>query len=166
MTTTLYRFFDAADQLLYVGITDSPLRRFTQHATERAWWTQAARVTLEHYPIRAEAEAAEREAIRREYPPANIAHRLPLTWETLTILEPLLNDLLTECRKTTDPLAQWYGCTGSPGIKARLMALVGLGATNPDGNARPSPLGDDRAYELAYRFLWAVALGHEARWSA
>lgn len=164
--TTLYRFYDAADQLIYIGVTDSPMRRFAEHGADRPWWQQATTIRLEHFPTREQAEQAEREAIRTEYPPANIAHRLPLVWETLTVLEPQLLDLLDECRRSTDPLADWYGHTGTPGIRTRLAQLVGLGATDPDGNPRPAPLGDDRTYELCYRHLFDAAYRNYDRWSA
>src|SRR4051812_15076922 len=60
----LYRFFDADDNLLYVGITNSPLARMGQHLRDKAWFKHAARTTYEHFKTRADVEAAEVKAIR------------------------------------------------------------------------------------------------------
>lgn len=66
--TTLYRFFDADGQLLYVGITDRRRARWHEHATTKTWWDTAAAATLVHFDSREEAERAETEAIRTEAP--------------------------------------------------------------------------------------------------
>jgi predicted GIY-YIG superfamily endonuclease len=34
----LYRFFDQDDNLLYVGITNSPWTRFNQHRSDKSWF--------------------------------------------------------------------------------------------------------------------------------
>jgi len=74
VTTTLYRHFDSADVLLYVGISGSPGRRFDQHAGEQSWWSEVARTSMEHYPSRTDALAAERQAITAEQPRYNVHH--------------------------------------------------------------------------------------------
>jgi len=71
--TALYRFFGADDLLLYIGITNSVPRRFDQHG-DKPWWTQVERSTLEHYPSRREALAAEKAAIQAEKPVWNVCH--------------------------------------------------------------------------------------------
>lgn len=79
MTTrpnVLYRFWNAKDQLLYVGITVNPGSRWQTHERDKAWWADVARVTVEHFPDRTSVEAAEREAIRTERPLHNITHSL------------------------------------------------------------------------------------------
>lgn len=70
----LYRFFDATDVLLYVGITVDFTARFAQHRAEKEWIGQVANIRLEHYPNRGEALKAEREAILREKPLWNGTH--------------------------------------------------------------------------------------------
>ena len=72
--TTLYRFFDADDRLLYVGIAGTATRRWEQHAKEKGWWDSVARVTVENHPNRAAAENAERIAIQAELPIHNVVH--------------------------------------------------------------------------------------------
>jgi len=49
-------------------------RRFRQHAKTKWWWFQVARNTVEWYPNRTSAEAAEKVAIQTEHPVHNIAH--------------------------------------------------------------------------------------------
>ena len=71
--TALYRHFDADGRLLYVGIARSVTARLAQHA-DSPWDDQIARVEVERFATREEAEAAEREAIRAEKPIHNRAH--------------------------------------------------------------------------------------------
>jgi predicted GIY-YIG superfamily endonuclease len=49
--TTLYRFFDDGD-LLYVGITNCVPRRMSQHGERKPWFSDATRITLEHFTSR------------------------------------------------------------------------------------------------------------------
>lgn len=72
--TTLYRLFNADDQLLYVGIAGNPGRRWEQHRGDKLWWGDVARTTLEHFDTREEAERAEITAIKTEHPLRNIVH--------------------------------------------------------------------------------------------
>lgn len=66
--TALYRWFDADDRLLYVGITSSLRARQSSHAKKSSWEAFAVRATIERYPCRADAEQAELDAIRAERP--------------------------------------------------------------------------------------------------
>jgi hypothetical protein len=71
--TTLYRFYNDAGELLYVGITHRPQERFSHHRAFSSWWEVAATSRLERFPTRAEAENAERRAILTEVPVHNVA---------------------------------------------------------------------------------------------
>lgn len=71
----LYRFWNDADELLYVGITARPWERWKQHRAEKAWWEEVAKVTIENFATRAEVKAAETVAIKTENPLYNIAER-------------------------------------------------------------------------------------------
>lgn len=75
--TALYRFFDASGVLLYVGITDNPSKRWNEHAISKraTWWSTVAKKTLEWYPSRDAADAAETQAINVERPLHNHAKR-------------------------------------------------------------------------------------------
>lgn len=72
--TALYRFFDRADELLYIGITNSIPRRLGQHSDAKPWYADAATITVEHYPTRLDALAAEKRAIKAEHPKYNVVH--------------------------------------------------------------------------------------------
>lgn len=82
-TTTLYRAYDAADQLLYVGITDGhPFGRLAQHVKCYSDWTRyVTKVHLTQYSDRGAAAAAETCAIRDEDPVWNI-HGRPIERRT------------------------------------------------------------------------------------
>lgn len=75
MTTTLYRAYDDRDRLLYVGISDGEFIRLAQHAASAPWTVHAVKITLQRYILRADAEAAEREAIATEDPVWNYQGR-------------------------------------------------------------------------------------------
>ena len=69
----MYRFYDAADALLYVGISRNLVARWAQHEVEKTWWSAVARKTVTMYGSRREAELAEGHAIRSESPLHNKA---------------------------------------------------------------------------------------------
>ena len=75
MTTQLYRHFDKNNNLLYVGISLSTFNRLSQHKDHSGWFYGITNVTIEHFPTREEALAAERKAIKSENPKFNIASR-------------------------------------------------------------------------------------------
>lgn len=70
----LYRFHDAADRLLYIGITADPPARFRSHGATKRWWAEVAHVRLEHHTDRHALADAERAAILAERPRYNITH--------------------------------------------------------------------------------------------
>lgn len=85
----LYRFFDAEDQLLYVGITADPGTRWKVHSKQKPGWRQVIRVSLEHFDSRVDLEAAEIEAIKTERPLWNIKYapaRASVTAKTAPVL--------------------------------------------------------------------------------
>jgi len=73
--TFLYRLYDATGNLLYVGITSDIARRMNQHATDKAWWPEVARKTIELHPSRSDAGFAEMAAVRKEHPRHNVRGR-------------------------------------------------------------------------------------------
>lgn len=64
--------YDANGVLLYVGITADIPDRFHGHRDSKDWWSEIASIQLEHFPVRAAATMAEREAIKTERPKYNI----------------------------------------------------------------------------------------------
>lgn len=71
-THTLYRFFDADDQLLYVGRTINPGRRWRDHEKQKPWFDAVAKVTREVLPSALLLAEAEQVAIETEHPLHNI----------------------------------------------------------------------------------------------
>lgn len=71
--TALYRFFRHDDALLYIGITEDPKTRFGRHRSDKAWWPDVARHTIEWHETRDLALAAEVAAIKVEQPIWNVA---------------------------------------------------------------------------------------------
>lgn len=68
----LYRFYDAAGDLLYVGQTINPGRRMEKHRGTNAWWGDVARIDMEQFPDRPALLAAERAAIKEDKPKHNV----------------------------------------------------------------------------------------------
>ncbi|MGW5711584.1 GIY-YIG nuclease family protein [Streptomyces olivaceus] len=97
--TTLYRLFDGDDRLLYVGTSVDPQNRWEQHAREKLWWSSVARATVDWYPDRTSAMAAEIAAIQAE--------------------EPLHND-----KATPDEAVFPYRGTRGPSAESRLRRAV------------------------------------------
>lgn len=76
--TTVYRFFDAEDRLLYVGMSVNALARLLQHkSTAAAWFWDVARISVEHFDTRSDATHAEALAISKERPIHNAMKRVP-----------------------------------------------------------------------------------------
>lgn len=73
--TGLYRLFDAADALLYIGISDDLRGRMRAHAQEQPWWPEVDHRTVAWYNDRDEADDAETLAIAAEKPMHNKAKR-------------------------------------------------------------------------------------------
>lgn len=93
----LYRFWNAEDVLLYVGITCNPAKRLERHKGEKPWWNEIASITMEHFTDRASLREAERAAIETEEPLYNIRHAPPrrtcsLVWICDVCQEPIEDD--------------------------------------------------------------------------
>ena len=74
-THYVYRLWDDAGDLLYVGISKTLVNRLTQHDESQPWAAEVASVTAKRYPSRDKARAAEIEAIQTENPRYNIRDR-------------------------------------------------------------------------------------------
>lgn len=76
--TALYRFYDTASRLLYVGITEQVGRRWDAHMRLRPWWPEVHRQTVDWFDTREEATEAEVTAIASERPRHNAHHSTQL----------------------------------------------------------------------------------------
>jgi predicted GIY-YIG superfamily endonuclease len=71
--TALYRLYNAADEVIYIGITDDLKGRMEWHAANQTWWPEVTRRTVAFYPDWDAADAAETLAIAAEKPIYNKA---------------------------------------------------------------------------------------------
>lgn len=103
--TALYRYYDADDVLLYIGVSNRPEFRAKAHLYELRrgdWPKRAVRRVDEWYDSRLEALAAEKAAIRTEKPLYNGTHNYadvvfdPASWPKVTgsPKPPLIADLM------------------------------------------------------------------------
>lgn len=83
MQSALYRRYDQARRLLYVGVSDWPYDRAIGHGMNSLWVQFATSGTTEWFPTRQEAEAAEKLAIATELPLFNRYHSAPAAKERL-----------------------------------------------------------------------------------
>lgn len=66
--TAVYRLYDAAAQLLYVGIAEDFDSRFRQHSYNKAWWSDIRHKDVIWFNRRIDALAEEARAIEHEQP--------------------------------------------------------------------------------------------------
>ncbi len=72
--TAVYRAFDGAGRLLYIGVTKSPHARMRGHETTSEWWPEMQSVVFEWLPSREAALDLERSLIETLRPPFNVEH--------------------------------------------------------------------------------------------
>jgi hypothetical protein len=72
----LYRHYDAAGRLLYVGISNCFARRMQEHFFSH-WYDEIVRIAIERFPTYEAACEAERKAIRSEGPLYNYGNNRP-----------------------------------------------------------------------------------------
>jgi predicted GIY-YIG superfamily endonuclease len=70
----LYRMFDADGNLLYVGLTNNPRSRFSDHCKTKSWFDQVSNIKVQTFQSRRDLLDAERTAIETEVPLHNVTH--------------------------------------------------------------------------------------------
>lgn len=68
---SVYTFFDADGNALYVGCSVYAVQRFQAHS-KKVWWTDVASVTVEHFECKRDAQAYEQFEISRLLPRYNV----------------------------------------------------------------------------------------------
>ena len=122
----LYRYFDAEQVLLYVGISGELAVREQAHVDRSEWMNFAASSTIERHETPEEVRGAESEAIKAEHPIFNKHHnntpaakaRLRAYLEQvgrLDLLQPGARMIMRPARTSADP---WL----SPADQARKEA--------------------------------------------
>lgn len=79
--TALYRLYDAEDDLLYIGISRDPEKRFKAHEHDKNWWHCVRYVDLTWFSSFPAARRAENAAHRSERPPYNGMGHTGLGWD-------------------------------------------------------------------------------------
>lgn len=70
----LYRYFNAAGELLYIGVSIRPIHRQASHISSTKWWPEVTSATFERgFHSEQELYTAEAEAIKAESPKYNLA---------------------------------------------------------------------------------------------
>jgi hypothetical protein len=64
----VYRCFNSAKGLIYIGSAEAYLKRLQSHESRTPWWPEVAETAAERFPTIFEARAAERLAILAEQP--------------------------------------------------------------------------------------------------
>lgn len=115
--TALYRLYDTADVLLYVGITVDTGTRWWNHAREKNWWGQVARKDVTWFSDRESAEAAEATAIAAESPRYNVTHS---TFRKRGDARSEYQSPYDKPRRIRAPLEEWAGL----GTAAKVMGTT------------------------------------------
>jgi hypothetical protein len=89
--TAVYRLFDAAGDLLYIGSSNNPRIRCYEHASTKRWWPEVALRTEAWLDTRDDALAHEKHAILVESPRYNVQHT-PLHRKVSAFQEELTPD--------------------------------------------------------------------------
>jgi len=100
-------------QWLYVGITNSPSRRFHQHRAHSAWMLEAATIRLKRYPDRESVMVAERLMIKAKRPYYNVQHNrqdveVEVSGESLAALSAAICVALLGLRWLADACSAWW----------------------------------------------------------
>ena len=108
----LYRIWNGEpegleSQLLYVGISDSPSSRMSNHESQKWWWWIADNVTWQRYLSREEAKQAETNAIKDEWPLFNIDESKWNNWERLELIASLA---FRVCIIESNVDHEWFRC--------------------------------------------------------
>lgn len=114
--TALYRLYDDADVLLYVGIAFNPEARWLAHQGDKLWWADVRRKQVDWFLSRESASAAESEVIATERPLYNkqgtttIVPRIEVepgvaNAATLTTVRANLRDIVDLARDQSVPTA-------------------------------------------------------------
>ena len=133
----LYRFYDARETLLYVGISNDPRRRWKEHAQTKAWYPEVHHQALTWYDSERSARRAETRAIRQESPRFNIAGAI----------RPVRARVMIRTRLWR--LAQMVGV-------GAFVTLTDLRAGFPSLQAALAPLADAVAFVTLATFLVAL----------
>jgi DNA-binding XRE family transcriptional regulator len=138
--------FDAAGDLLYVGLSVNYGQRFSNHSKAKPWWLEVVRIDVEHFDSVRAAKTAERTAIATENP------RFNFMWAADPDASPIRR-IRMEAGMTREELAASAGMSSrsienyenghmEPGTGAAIKLADVLGVTLDElvGRTPPEPL--------------------------
>lgn len=144
---SVYRYYDHAGRLIYVGITARGIQRQHEHNAFSEWWPLVARQEVEHLASRQEALDRERELIQSCRPPFNRTHNEQWRDCRDAYLRLRKAEQAYEATRLGDPIPP--GCDGT--LNYLLSALV-LKPTASDQTRESVHSIIDAAAALADRF--------------
>lgn len=115
MVTDLYRHFNKAGELLYVGISLSAVVRLSGHRNESGWYDEIKTVTIEKI-VRGLPKYKEFEAIRFEQPKYNRSNSIPGYPERLLAVGNLCGTPILKALGITMEIARRIECTKYPNL--------------------------------------------------
>ena len=100
-------------QWLYIGITNSPSRRFGEHRRRSEWMLEAGTIRLARYPDRESVMEAERHMIRAKRPYYNVQHNrheveVELSPENLAAMGAAICLSVLALRWLADVSSEWW----------------------------------------------------------
>jgi hypothetical protein len=100
-------------QWLYIGITNSPSRRFCEHRARSDWMLEAGTIRLTRYPDRESVMEAERHMIRSKRPCYNVQHNrhqieVELSPETMAAMGAGICLAILALRWLADVTSEWW----------------------------------------------------------
>jgi predicted GIY-YIG superfamily endonuclease len=103
---SVYRYFDHADRLIYIGVTARGIQRQHEHEKLSDWFDHADHQQIEKCPDRASALTLERELIKAYRPPFNKVHNGD--WEPVrdAYLAVVTAERALRSAQSGEPLAQ------------------------------------------------------------
>lgn len=136
--TSVYRYYDRLNMLIYVGITGRGMSRNVEHNKSKPWWQHVTRQEVEHFATRDEAHAREVDLIERHTPPFNVQHNRDhremralyealveggmLRQDPVEMVRELKNRLpLTFVHRTVDELAVFRTLPAHAAVATRLV---------------------------------------------
>ncbi|MFF7335416.1 DUF6225 family protein [Streptomyces sp. NPDC008150] len=132
--TALYRLYDADDNLLYLGISFNPDVRWEQHRNDKHWAHQVARRTVEWYPTRVKALAAEEAATAAEKPRHDSSWRKTGTGEKPAWLDPVgQQSVVDQLAAEIEQGQHWMGRVLMSGAVAKRFNVSRATAANAMG---------------------------------
>ena len=172
-STAIYRLFDSEGQLLYVGISDRPEVRWTEHALSKNWWHLVAHQSIDWLPTRTVALAAEAEATKNERPLFNAIRMadgsiVKAVYDDSVAREKITRALLREIRErvlnagtqvTASGVARRFGVSASTAASAIRSLPAGLLEHRSNrafvSGARPAPARPWVGEKIPHDLFWA-----------